>query len=110
MLPKTKRLSRKEFGSVYNLGKRLNTSLFSVIFHPAAEAAKFGIVVSKKVTKKAVARHKVRRWVYEAIRSYLKQHESFKHDVIFITHPSIMKETYRTVETQVHHVLQNLSH
>lgn len=106
MLPYNRRLSRKEFEQVYRIGKRLNTSLFSIVFQPKClPQSQFAVVISKKVSKSSVVRHKLKRQVYESIRLYLKKNTSISYDVIFITYPAIAHKTYEEIKQGVFEAL-----
>lgn len=108
MLPRDQRLSRKEFTPVFKLGKRLNTGLFSVIYKKKENIKpKFSVVVSKKVTKSSVARHKIRRWIYESTRAFLKENTTYNFDTIFIIQPSITKFDFQSIKEKVSEVLTN---
>lgn len=110
MLSRDQRLSRKEFTPVFKLGKRLNTSLFSVIYTKSETSkSKFGVVVSKKITKSAVERHKIRRWVYESVRAFLKNKTNYGFSVIFVAQPQIMKYKFKDIEDLVYKILNELN-
>jgi ribonuclease P protein component len=84
VLKKEERItSKKEFVEVKEKGKLVATSLFSIIcLNPPltpplmkggeekllTNNRKFGIIVSKKISKKAVERNKIRRRLMEAVR------------------------------------------
>ena len=54
-------------------------------------------------------RHKIRRWVYEATRSFLKNKQNYSFDVIFITQPQIIKNNFKDIEESVEKVLNELN-
>lgn len=54
---------------VYQHGKTLRSPNMSLVFMPnKRKFTRFAVVVSKKVEKSAVARNRIRRRVYEALR------------------------------------------
>lgn len=63
MLPKQNRPSHSEFDACFKGGKRYHSDYFQVIHCPASEF-QVGVVVGKKVYKKAVDRNQLRRRVY----------------------------------------------
>lgn len=70
MLPKNRRISRNDLKQASGLGKSLNSSHFFIkVIHTDTPTSKFAVSVSKKVSKLAVVRNKVRRRVYSAIRN-----------------------------------------
>ena len=53
-------------------GKSVRMDKFTVVFHPNSRGGqRFAVVVSKKIFKSAVARNRIRRRVYETIRTNL---------------------------------------
>lgn len=75
MLKKINRISsRKEFAEVKEKGEMVATSLFSIVWiNPTSQEAmskqrKFGAIISKKISKKAVDRNRIRRRLMEAVR------------------------------------------
>ena len=73
MLPKKKRLTTALFDQVFKSGKVQHSSSFWVrsFLLPQDKKPnpiKFGVVVAKKVFPTAVARNKVKRKIYEAIK------------------------------------------
>ena len=70
MLQKTKRISqKKEFDELRKSGKIVHTPLFGFLWQikPDKEV-RFGFVVSKKISKRAVDRNKIRRRLAEVLR------------------------------------------
>lgn len=67
MLPKAKRLNSKTILELKTKGKRVNTTLFSVLYKPEAQS-KFSANISKKVYKNAVDRNTAKRKVLSLVR------------------------------------------
>jgi len=67
MLSKSKRISRKLFKPLLGSRKYFNSEHFSLRVAPSEET-RVAVSVSKKISKKAVVRNKVRRRVYSAMR------------------------------------------
>lgn len=63
MLPKIYRLTKKkDFDAVYQMGKSVRSGLLAGKYLPNGLAnSRFGFVVSKKISNKAVVRNKIRR-------------------------------------------------
>lgn len=65
MLKKEFRLNkRKDFEEIKVKGKLRNGELFSVLELKGGQSIKVAVVVSKKISKKAVERNKIRRKMY----------------------------------------------
>lgn len=81
-LPKAHRLrDRKDYRAVYEQGIRRYSPHFTLIALPSKEnnkavslipATMFGISISKKVSKKAVIRNRIKRQIKGVIRTYLQ--------------------------------------
>ncbi len=75
MLPKNRRISRKEFGHILGNSKRYNSpSLLLYIAKIASNKptpSKVSFSVSKKVCKTAVGRNRLRRLGYSVLGKYL---------------------------------------
>lgn len=75
MLSRRNRLDRGAVGEL-STGKRAHVAHFSVVARPSNEA-RAAAVVSKKVAKKAVDRHLVKRRMIEALKPHLRGNRSF---------------------------------
>ena len=102
MLKKENQLKKdKEFDKVFKNGR----SSFSKILGIKAvanrlEMSRFGILVSNKISQKAVERNQIKRWIREAIRlQVLKIKPGF--DVVVITLPPILGSGYKEIEKAI---------
>lgn len=68
MFPKEERLTRTDFEQVFKHGIRVHTPTMLFVY-AAGTTRRAAVVVSKKVAKSAVARNRLRRQVYTALRS-----------------------------------------
>ncbi len=77
MLPKKRRIRRKDFPYILANGKRLNSPHFLLYLSPfstnKSEPSCFSFSISKKVRPLASDRNKYRRQGYAAVSSYLDQ-------------------------------------
>lgn len=75
MLPKNRRIPRKEFQLILNKGKRYNSPIFLLYKaeNNTNNQTKIAFSVSKKVSKTAVSRNKYRRQGYSVVRKYINQ-------------------------------------
>jgi len=102
MLKKENQLKKdKEFDKVFKNGR----SSFSKILGIKAvanrlEMSRFGILVSNKISQKAVERNQIKRRIREAIRlQVLKIKPGF--DVVVITLPPILGSGYKEIEKAI---------
>ena len=70
MLPKNRRISRKLFKPLLESRKYFNSAHFSLRL-ASSDRARIAISVSKKISKSAVVRNKIRRRLYSAMRGIL---------------------------------------
>ena len=68
MLPRVNRINKKEMMSLNRPTKRINQKGLSVSYYANEGVFKVAVVVSKKVSKKAVTRNRIRRWLYTITR------------------------------------------
>jgi len=86
-LPRTARLLRPaDFAALKQHGKRFTTRHFVIEHRPNAAAARLGMAVSRRVSKKAVERNRIRRQIREQFR--LHQPSLPLADVLVIARPS----------------------
>ncbi|MBP6989488.1 ribonuclease P protein component [Candidatus Shapirobacteria bacterium] len=112
MLKKINRISKKEeFEEVRAKGEMLSTPLFGLLWmknvnpsalrasplHKGDKDCKFGTIVSKKISKKAVDRNRIRRVLFEAVRKNMDIFpEGFRG--IFLARKTILDKSYQEVE------------
>ena len=107
-LPKAHRLrDRKDYRAVYEQGIRRYSPHLTLIALPVKEnkdvvipATMFGISISKKVSKKAVVRNRIKRQIKGAIRTYLQSvNRGWK--VVIVVKP-------KAIECKYEHFLREL--
>jgi ribonuclease P protein component len=67
MLPKRSRIPRELFSELLQSSKYAQSPHFTLRFRLGGETGRFGVSVSKKISKSAVTRNTVRRRVYAAL-------------------------------------------
>jgi len=99
MLPKKKRVTKKDFDVLIKNGKVFSSPLFLFYFIKTDEP-KFGVVAPKKAFKKAFKRNKYRRIVFNILKdlnlkggsalfiyknkSFLPEKDQIKNEVVFL--------------------------
>lgn len=78
MLPKTRRIERKQFTKILTQGKRYNSKSFTLYLskidpNSIKTPSKVAFSVSKKVLKTAVGRNKQRRRGYSIVSGHINQ-------------------------------------
>ena len=118
MLPKKNRLQKKkDFERVFAQGKGFRQDL---LFLKAAKndlkTLRFGIIVSKKVSKSAVRRNKVKRRLREIIRFQLQDYPAFGAeqenkglDVVIVALPGIEDKNYEEMATMAGQLFKKIN-
>ena len=80
---------------VYQKGKTVRKSRMSLVFCDNSRGVtRIAVVVSKKVSKTAVSRNRIRRRVYEALRQNF-EYIPLKRDYIFVVYsPDVLSMPY----------------
>jgi ribonuclease P protein component len=102
MLPKLNRLKKKEdFKQTFKKGQLFKEDfLILKVFPNNFKNSRFGFIISSKVSKKAVLRNKIKRWLTSAILGQLKKHNKTKKsaDIIIIIKPGVEIKNFQQVE------------
>lgn len=106
MLAKENRLKKKkDFELVFKNGRILKSkNVFLKYLSSEVKERKVGFIVSKKVSKKAVERNKIKRRLREIIR---KNKKSIKENIsiIIIALPSLKNVSFKEMEIEVKNIL-----
>lgn len=108
MLPKKERLTREDFNRFFSAGKRTHFPDFQLIYAPYT-TLHVSVVVSKKISKRAVVRNKLRRRVYDLVRRY-RDSEGVTGVYIFIIKSDALKKSFGALQTDVTKALQKVKH
>ncbi|MDO8530306.1 MAG: ribonuclease P protein component [bacterium] len=102
MLPKENRLTKKnDFDLVFKKGKNEKRDFLVVkTLKNNLKESRFGFIVSKKVSSKAVVRNKVKRRLRDALQKEVDNIKEAK-DIIFIALPGIEKKEYSDIKEAV---------
>ena len=92
MLKKINRLNKEvDFKKNLKKGKYFSSKIITlVITKNSINLSRFGIVVGLKISKKAVIRNKIRRWLSEIVRLNLNKIKT-GNDIVILTRPDIVK-------------------
>ncbi|MCK5475746.1 MAG: ribonuclease P protein component [Candidatus Pacebacteria bacterium] len=106
MLKKELRIRKqKDFENIYSKGVYCSEGFLAVKFIGNKELfSRFGFIVSKKISKKAVERNRIKRILRESIRLSKSQIKK-GYDIILITRNGIESRTYREISNTVEKLL-----
>lgn len=112
MLAKANRLVKnKDFSILFQRGKSsINniTGLKIIQISRQQSANRFGILISNKVSKKAVKRNKIKRQIRAIIRSWQNQIKP-NFDLLIIAYPAIIDQTFEQIEQSIIKNLKKLN-
>lgn len=106
MLAKENRLSKNgDFQVVFKKGKMLKGRCLSIGFlKNRLEANRFGFVISNKISKSSVVRHKIKRRLSGAIFSVLPEIKK-GFDFVVLALPVIKDKTYKEIKEDIVEIL-----
>ena len=109
MLPKINRIKKKkEFEVIFKNSKSLRSNLFIFkIMKNSLGINRFGFVVSKKISKKAVDRNKIRRRLSDLMRAEEKNIK-IGTDLLIVALPGIEKKDFAELKEAIHKTCLNL--
>jgi len=104
MLPSRHRLPRQFFVKINTRGRRVWGDYLLVKYIPAPDRTtnQFGIVVSTKISKKAVDRNHIKRLISENLRLHFTDHQPAIQAVIIARQ--------ETIDKDFHHIGRDLQH
>lgn len=104
MLPKQNRLHRADFDLVFKKGRRIRGRTFSLIISASEdknEECKIGIIITKKVCKKAVDRNKLKRQVRNTIYRYILKSLPTGQKIIVMAFPVPKPRKYQEIKEEL---------
>jgi len=106
MLVKQLRLVKeKDFKRIFKLGKSFYSKIFRIkILANELDSNRYGIVISTKVSKKAVERNKLKRQVRASLKEFnRKLIKGF--DLVVIVSPLALNQEYKTIQSELEKML-----
>lgn len=106
MLEKQLRLVKvKDFKRIFKLGKAYHAKIFRLkVLANGLEINRYGIVISSKVSKKAVERNKLKRQFRQAVKQFDKR-LFLGFDLVIIVFPAALSQDYKFIENQLEKTL-----
>ena len=108
MLPKKFRLTKQtDFKNIFKKGSKSFGKFFSIRYLANnLDNCRFAVVVSNKVSKKAVVRNRLRRQIRSILNDNLSKF-SQKNDIIINILTSSVDSNYKTLEKELLNILKN---
>ncbi len=107
MLPKENRLKKKkDFEHVFKEGKGVKEDFLFLKFFPnKLKQSRFGVVVSQKISKKAVTRNKLKRRIKKLIELNLPKIKRGK-DVVLVALPGLEARDIWEIEKTINNLFK----
>jgi len=109
MLPKENRLKKKkDFEKLFKEGKSFSEKFLVLkINKNNLNNNRFGFIVSKKISKKAVARNKIKRQLREIVRKEINNYQK-GFDVAVIALPGIESKNFEEMSQALERILKKI--
>lgn len=104
MIPKQHRLAKKDFDLIFKKGRRIHGKTFSLIISLSkdkSEDYKIGVVVTKKVCKKAVDRNKLKRQIRNTISRYIMKALPTGQKIVVMAFPTPKPRKYQGIKEEL---------
>ncbi|HRY52230.1 MAG TPA: ribonuclease P protein component [Candidatus Portnoybacteria bacterium] len=110
MLSKDNRLNKqKDFDGIFKQGQAKQDDFLVVKAKPNQQnISRFGLIVSSRVSKKAVVRNLIRRRLSEIIRLNLDKIKTGA-DIVLVAKPGSSKAEYKDLEKRILNLLKKLN-
>ena len=102
MLRKEQRLSRNEFSTVFESGKRIHSDAFTLIYSPTVAQPKASVVVSKKIAGGVIVRNLLKRRLYNVIKT------EFVHDTILLAKKGVKEKKFEELVVEYKNLLEKI--
>lgn len=111
MLPQNNRLSRSDFDLVYKQGRRVrgeSIGLAYLLTEKNSEQSKVGIIVSKKVSKKATDRNKLKRQIRAVLIKDVLKTLPAGYKVVLTAFPAPKTKKYNDIKEEILDLFQKI--
>ncbi|MES2087936.1 MAG: ribonuclease P protein component [Patescibacteria group bacterium] len=106
MIPSNRKVGTRLFKDILEKGKSFHSESFSLrTVSLGSQPARFSVVVSKKIEKRAVQRNFMKRRMYALIRPYLSKAKSGLQAVFFLK-KKIAKDPIEKLKTEIEAVFK----
>ena len=104
--PKNRLRNKKDFDRVFKKGKGYKQGfLFLKVLNNDLGFNRFGIIVSKKISNKAVVRNKMKRQLREILKRKIERIKKGL-DIVFLTNSGIEKQSLKDIDQEVEEILK----
>lgn len=99
-MPKHSLRKKKDFDQVFKAGQSFYCPIFTLKYIKTAEEnGRLGVIIGTKVSKKAVVRNKIKRWVRESYKQFFQKTDSY--DIVVIINKEIVGLEFEDIKKQL---------
>jgi ribonuclease P protein component len=112
MIPQKFRLKKADIEWVLKKGNQITVDLFIAKFLPAQAiqaTPRFAVIVSSKISGKAVERNRLKRKIYEAIRQSALNQKSLPFKIVLIPKKRALKSEYSEISKGIEILISKLT-
>ena len=108
MFARSNRISKqKDFDYIFKNGKTIKGGFFKIFFiKNNLEKNRFSVIVSKKVSKNAITRNKLKRLIRKELENFSFNED--KIDLIFLIYPNIL-EKISEISNEINKALRKIN-
>jgi len=103
VISRKKQLIRAIFPTILSEGRRFSSPNLTIVVSKGAQG--YAVIVPKKVARLSVTRHKIKRRVFEALRTI-----SFPGALIVFPRSSVSSVSYQDIEAELAGLLLKIKH
>ena len=101
-------LTRKEFLEIKDRGEMYSTPLFGVLVLKSNDGKKFGFIISKKISKRAVDRNRIKRFLSEGVRKSLSMLD-LDIKIVFLAKKSLLDAQNALIQKEIESCFKKLN-
>lgn len=99
-------MKKKDFDNIFKKGKAIpGKFIFLKVLKNNLDNNQFGIIVSTKISKKAVIRNKIKRQLREIIK---QTNIKIGFDIVIVTKPEIVNKNYQEIKNELEDLFKNI--
>jgi len=109
MLPKENRLEREKFADILKTGRRVRQDSLTLVYKQSQKTLKIGIVVGKKVAKKAVDRNKIKRRIRNILIQAVIPSTKAQIEGVIMAYPGTNEKDFKGVKKDILEIFSKIN-
>lgn len=100
---------KKDFDQVFKAGQSFYCEFFLIkVLENNLHNNRLGIIIGKKVSKKAVVRNKIKRQLREIFKDKFEKNVKKNYDVVIIVSKNIIDNNFQIIEERFEKIIQKI--